>query len=136
MSISVENIAGFRAARIARGVLVAWKDQVEREDIVRALRTDGYPVDSVATAHEAFKVLERIRWPLLIADDCLDDMSVVDLCKTVDYFAILGLRAPQVVAVAEFSPTRLDSQSTHLAAWIRKPLQLKELCVTVKRLLS
>jgi CheY-like chemotaxis protein len=116
------------AARRAPGtVLVVDSAAPERARIAALLEAEGYPVQAVQTADEAWALLETVPIELLLCDLRLPEMNAQQLAERRQHAGRFG-SVPLVLILAHAGEqSHLVVQQLGASAWIRSPVEPADL---------
>jgi CheY-like chemotaxis protein len=115
-----------------RSVVLVEDDEDNRESITEALEADGFRVHSLATAHEALKLLDAPRCPgLILLDLWMPRRGGREL------LAAIALRPDRerfrVVVISADSEARALAARPRVVEVLRKPFALEKLLDAVRR---
>jgi DNA-binding NtrC family response regulator len=126
------SLSGSVGAAQARSVVLVEDDVDNRESIAEALEAEGFRVHSLATAHEALKLLDRPLCPGLI----LVDLWMPRMCGR-ELLAAIALRPDRerfriVVISADTGASALATRP-RVVEVLQKPFALQKLLDVVRR---
>lgn len=115
-------------------ILLAEDDKAVREFVSRALRQDGHEVTAVADGQQALSALGRHRFDMVLADIVMPQLDGIALALKVskDHPGLPILLMTGYAAERQ----RAYNLDALIHDVIAKPFTLKQICETVRRVLS
>ena len=122
------------AARRAPGtVLVVDSAEIERDRLAEVLSAEGYPVQAVQTADEAWALLESAPVDLLLCDLRLPEMNAQQIAERRQRAGKYG-GIPLVLILAHAGEqSHLVVQQLGASAWVRSPVEPADLLELVEQ---
>jgi two-component system cell cycle response regulator CpdR len=116
-------------------ILIAEDDDVLRRFLQRGLEKAGHRVVGMADGLEAYDILQRQTFDLLIADIVMPGLDGIELARR----ACLENPAMRIIFITGFAAVAVKAQGFKAPAGVRvlsKPVHLRELVSEVDRLMS